>query len=167
MTLPRSARNLSHLPPGMLLRASALCGCGEILIFIPQRSLLGTTGALAFCYKAEMSRFSEADTPPGKSRWARAGLAAGSAVVRFAKPPLSGPSFHLGMVLFSPILWHGGSTGNPVTFPLPYHQALAPRGEKGALLCRELTLFIYHRENAADKQRDSFWCQPTINLFAC
>lgn len=51
--------------------------------------------------------------------------------------------------------------------PSPLPPGIGSEGEKGGMLCRELTLFIYHQENTADKQRDSFWCQPTINLFAC
>lgn len=82
----------------------------------------------------------------------------------FAKYPVSGLSFHLGMVLSSSIICYSRSSGN-LPFPLP--PSTGSEGEKGGMLSWKLTLFIYQGANAADKQRDSFWCQPTLNLFAC
>ena len=94
-------------------------------------SLLEITGTLTFAIN-QRCLISGRTTLPwlGTSHSAWAGLGARSAVVHFAKYPVSGLSFHLGMVLFSPILWHGGSNGNPMTFPLPCHQALTPRGRR-------------------------------------
>lgn len=115
-TFPRSARNPSCLLSGMLFQASALCRCWEMFILIPSWVCLVLVRT----------------TLPwlGTAHLARADLAAWSAAVCFAKYPVSGLSFHLGMVLFSPFFWHGGSIGNSVTFPLPCHQALAPRGRR-------------------------------------
>jgi len=95
VSLPRSARNPSHLPPGTLLQASASCRCREILIFIPPSVRRGCLKSQAFWLLLINQRYLLSVMMilrwPGTLRSARAGRGAGSAAVRCVKYPVIAP----------------------------------------------------------------------------